>query len=95
MNKEHKKVIVSGRVQGVFFRDSAKEVAHSLGIFGTVRNATDGTVHVEIEGEHETLVQFLFWCATGPKDAIVTNMDVTKGEFKNFSTFEILPDLQG
>jgi acylphosphatase len=93
MNKEHKKVIVSGQVQGVFFRDSAKEIARSLEIFGTVRNSTDGTVHLEIEGIHEQVEQFLFWCAIGPKDATVTNMDVKGGELKDFSTFEILPDL--
>lgn len=93
MNKEYKKIIVSGRVQGVFFRDSAKEIAHSLGIFGTVRNASDGTVHIELEGEHEQLEQFLFWCAMGPKDAVVTNMDVAKGELRNLAGFEILPDV--
>lgn len=91
---EHKTVIVSGRVQGVFFRDSAKEVARSLGIFGTVQNVSDGSVRIEIEGEHEQLEQFLFWCAMGPKDAVVTNMDVSKkDEIQNFTAFDILPDL--
>lgn len=55
----HINVTVSGRVQGVYFRASTKEVADSLGISGFVKNQPDGSVYLEAEGESEILDSFL------------------------------------
>ena len=71
------RVIVSGRVQGVFFRDSCRSTARGLGIRGWVRNRSDGTVEVVAEGPRERVDQFLNWCREGPPRARVTGMVVT------------------
>lgn len=53
---------IKGRVQGVFFRASAKESAMNLGITGWVKNQPDGTVETVAEGEQEALDRFIEWC---------------------------------
>ena len=58
-------IIITGRVQGVFFRQSTKETADSLGIFGWVRNNSDGTVELLLEGEKEPIDKLISWCYKG------------------------------
>lgn len=80
---------ITGKVQGVFFRASAKEVADQLTIKGVTQNMPDGSVYMEAEGEEDNLKRFIEWCKQGPPRAQVTRVDVQKGEVKNFEKFEI------
>jgi acylphosphatase len=80
---------ITGKVQGVFFRASAKEHADALGIKGTVRNERDGSVFIEAEGDEALLDQFIEWCRRGPRLAKVTSCEVTEGSPKNFRDFVI------
>lgn len=87
----HVKVTISGKVQGVFFRASAKEEAERLGLVGFVRNRVDGSVYAEVEGEEAAVEQFIMWCRQGPRLAKVENVHAQEGEPVHFTTFEIRP----
>ena len=80
---------VSGKVQGVFFRATAKEQAELLGIRGIVRNERDGSVYIEAEGEEDALHHFMQWCKVGPSRAIVTEVKASEVELRHFSSFEV------
>ncbi len=80
---------VSGKVQGVFFRASAKEQADLLGIRGIVRNERDGSVYIDAEGEEDALHHFMQWCKVGPKRADVAEVKVSEVEPRHYSSFEI------
>ncbi len=84
------KIIISGRVQGVFFRASTKAVADQMGIKGLVKNQKDGTVYVEAEGDENIMNDFMEWCKYGPDDARVDDIDVEEIEVKNYRNFEVL-----
>lgn len=71
------RVVVSGRVQGVFYRDSCRAQAQRLGVRGWVRNRSDGSVEVVAEGPRERVEQLLTWCRQGPPRAAVTGLAVT------------------
>lgn len=81
-------LIVHGRVQGIFFRASALELARELGLTGWVRNRLDGTVELVAEGDEAPLATLRTWCAKGPRGAVVRSMDVlaceATGEFTSF-----------
>ncbi len=70
-------LLIAGRVQGVFFRRSAKERAGELGITGWARNTADGNVEIFAEGEENALKEFLAWCRKGPPPAKVENIKIT------------------
>lgn len=70
-------VVVSGRVQGVWYRQSCQELARATGVTGWVRNLTDGTVEAELEGERPTVDAVLAWMAEGPALAEVTGLRIT------------------
>lgn len=90
MSRRHVNVKVYGRVQGVFFRTLAKDLADSLGITGSARNNPDGTVYIETEGEEEKLAEFVKWCHEGPPLAKIKKVEITKGCLKNFTIFSTL-----
>jgi len=71
------RAVVSGRVQGVFFRDTCERVASGLGVRGWVRNRPDGSVEVVAEGERAAVDRLLAWCGDGPPRARVDRVDVT------------------
>jgi acylphosphatase len=82
------KIKVEGNVQGVFYRQSAKEKANDLGIKGTVKNCDDDSVEIIATGEEERLKKFVSWCREGPTKASVTNLttqELPLQEFRNFS----------
>jgi acylphosphatase len=82
------KIKVEGMVQGVFYRQSAKEKANDLGIKGTVKNCDDDSVEIIATGEEEPLKIFLEWCRQGPAKAKVVNLSTQElplQEFRNFS----------
>ncbi len=76
----YKQIFISGRVQGVFFRESTRHIATELKLTGGVRNLGDGRVEVQVAGDDEA-VQFLIkWLETGPKLAKVTTIKVLELE---------------
>ena len=83
-------IIVTGTVQGVYFRQSAKEKAVSLGIKGTVKNTADGTVSIIASGDHKNLQKLIDWCFVGPSNAEVANVHVEKLPYINFQEFDII-----
>ncbi len=81
---------VHGRVQGVFFRHSAREKARELNIVGFARNEADGSVYIEAEGEEITLEQFITWCRIGPELAQIEEIEVSHNdELKHFTDFSM------
>jgi acylphosphatase len=69
--------IILGRVQGVFYRATAREHAKALGIKGFARNLPDGSVELDAQGEEESLRDLLHWCQHGPPGARVDDVKVT------------------
>ncbi|MHA1720998.1 MAG: acylphosphatase [Promethearchaeota archaeon] len=83
--------IISGRVQGVFFRVNTRNKANELGLSGWVKNRWDGKVEVICEGSKEMLEIMLKWLKKGPKYAFVEKVDYRIEEKdKEFGNFEIL-----
>lgn len=82
-------LIISGRVQGVFFRHNTKKVANKLCLTGFVRNLPNGDVEVVAEGEETKLNQLIEFCKTGPPSANVENVEIKEELLKNeFETFD-------
>jgi len=69
-------VLVSGQVQGVFFRARAREQAQSLGVTGWIRNEPDGSVAGHFEGADDAVDQLVEWCRSGPSYAQVERVSV-------------------
>jgi acylphosphatase len=69
-------VLISGKVQGVWYRASTQKKALSLGLHGWVRNLKDGRVEMVAQGEEAQLQALLVWCKRGPELARVKNLDV-------------------
>lgn len=85
------RLIISGQVQGVFFRRSAKEEADKLGLGGWIRNQSDGSVEVLAVGSKEKLEKFVAWCKKGPPLARVDNVEVDwQDTEEDFDHFDIL-----
>jgi acylphosphatase len=70
-------VHVSGRVQGVFFRDATRREAQRLGVSGWVRNLPDGRVEGEFQGPPDAVDALVAWCRQGPPDAKVEDVELT------------------
>ncbi len=84
------RAIISGRVQGVFFRMETKRAADRLGVFGWVRNRRDGTVEAVFEGDRSQVDAILEWCREGPPHARVIDVKTDWGEYSGeFSRFDI------
>ncbi len=71
-----KQILVSGRVQGVFFRDSTRQKANELNLSGGVRNLSDGRVEVLVAGDLEVIQTLIKWLKIGPKYAKVSTIEV-------------------
>jgi len=86
------RIIISGRVQGVFFRRHAQDKAKELELTGWVHNTVDGKVEIIAEGQKAKVEQFLEWCRQGSSLAKVDDVEVEyedpKGEFDNFTIRE-------
>lgn len=86
------KVLISGRVQGVWFRQSTKEQAVTLGVTGWCRNCPDGRVEALFQGEKETVQRMIDWCHQGPKMARVDRVEIDwVAVDESFVKFEIRP----
>jgi acylphosphatase len=82
-------VVVSGDVQGVFFRDSARREARRLGVSGWVRNRQDGCVEAHFEGPPDGVAELVLWCRTGPRHATVEDLRVTTVDPAGYDGFAI------
>ena len=71
-----RRVVVHGRVQGVFFRDSTRQHARSRGVDGWVRNRPDGAVEAAFEGAADAVAALVRFCETGPRGAHVSRLEV-------------------
>jgi acylphosphatase len=84
-----RRVRVHGRVQGVFFRDSARREASSRGVAGWVRNRSDGTVEAWFEGPSDAVEAMVAWARRGPSRAEVASVDVDDVEPEGLSGFDV------
>lgn len=75
---ERVKLRIYGRVQGVFFRATAREVAESLELHGWVKNCDDGSVEAVVEGSQERVKEFIDWAHSGPEQAKVDRVDIDR-----------------
>ena len=82
-------ITVSGKVQGVYYRQSARQKAQELGVTGFVKNMPDGSVLLIATGSKEQLNALVEWCRKGPPAARVTNVQVTEEEAHHYDGFTI------
>ena len=84
-----RRVVVSGHVQGVFFRDQTRREAHRRGVAGWVRNCADGTVEAHFEGDAGAVEELVRWCRQGPRYADVYDVRVEDAEPAGLDRFTI------
>ena len=81
---------IAGKVQGVFFRARAKEIAEIHKISGWIRNTNDGKVEALISGEDNAVEEFILWCNSGPEKAKVESVLVNYTPVKKFDKFVVI-----
>ena len=84
-----RRVVVNGRVQGVFFRDSVRERAREHGVAGWVTNRSDGAVEAVLEGSPEDVDRMLEFVRTGPPHAQVHDVEVSEEPLEGLSGFSV------
>jgi acylphosphatase len=84
-----KRVVVHGRVQGVFFRDSTRQRAEAAGVTGWVANRPDGTVEAVFEGNDEVVESLVRWMHDGPRGADVDRVEVGDEDPEGLSGFDV------
>jgi acylphosphatase len=84
-----KRVLVSGEVQGVFFRDTCRRIAGQQGVTGWVCNLPDGRVEAVFEGDAESVERLVRWARRGPSRARVTAVAVHNEPAEGLTVFEI------
>jgi acylphosphatase len=82
-------VIIKGKVQGVYFRHSSRVKAEGYGLKGTVKNLNDGSVEIIATGLPDQINQFTEWCKRGPRNAVVSSLEVTPLPLQLFPDFII------
>jgi acylphosphatase len=83
-------LIIKGKVQGVFYRATAKEVADKLAIKGWIKNTDDDDVEATVTGTNEHLKEFVEWCWQGPAKADVKDVIVSEVVDEDFREFKII-----
>lgn len=87
------RIVIKGKVQGIFFRAEAQNLAQKLHITGWIRNNPDGSVEALAQGNPDPLAQFLEWCKQGPSGARIENVHIQFIEnSEEFSTFQIVDE---
>lgn len=90
-NKVRAHILISGHVQGVFFRDTTRRKAEELRVVGFVRNLPDGKVEMILEGEKSAIENMIEWARQGPDSARVENIETEWENFRDeFSSFSII-----
>ena len=91
MSNQRIRIIVTGKVQGVFFRQSLKIKAKQNDIFGWVKNLKDGRVEAILEGDEEKINRIIEWAHGGPANARVEDVEIQNEKFiGEFSKFDVL-----
>ena len=85
-----RRVRITGRVQGVFFRDSCRREAQTRGVAGWVTNRPDGSVEAVFEGAAEAVEELISWCRRGPTSARVDEVEVTDEQPEGASGFAVV-----
>lgn len=83
-------ILISGKVQGVFFRETARKIAEGLNIKGWIKNTKDEKVEAVITGEKEAIDDFVNWCRVGPERSKVKDIIISEREKSNFEKFEVI-----
>ena len=83
-------LVVHGRVQGVWFRDSMRREAKRLGVFGWVRNRPDGAVEAALEGDEDAVDRMVAWCDHGPPGARVLRVETRSEPPEGLTDFRIV-----
>jgi acylphosphatase len=89
MNRISRRVVVHGRVQGVFFRDTCRREAQAAGVGGWVRNLPDGSVEALFEGSEDAVRRMLDWAQHGPRYARVERVNVTEEQPSGTTEFRV------
>jgi len=89
MSATRKRVLVHGRVQGVFFRDTVRRKASARGVAGWMVNRPDGSVEAVFEGDPDAVAAMLAFCREGPRGAAVERLDVWDEEAEGLTGFEV------
>jgi acylphosphatase len=82
-------LVIHGRVQGVFFRDTLRRVAIDAGVSGWATNSSEGTVEAHLEGPVEGVQLVVEYCREGPEQADVERVDVSEGSVEGHRAFQI------
>ena len=82
-------MVVHGRVQGVFFRDSTRQRAEAAGVAGWVSNRPDGAVEAVFEGDDDAVGRLVEWMTDGPRSASVDRIEVDDEEAEGLSGFDV------
>ena len=91
MKQQRVHILISGKVQGVFFRQALKVIAKKNNVVGWVRNLPDKRVEAILEGDSKSVNSVIKWTRVGPANSRVDDIQVSNEEFRNeFSTFEVL-----
>lgn len=83
-------LLIKGKVQGVFYRATAKEMADEIGITGWVKNTPADSVEIVASGSQQGLQQFIEWCKRGPSRAKVSEVKVDEMDEATFDEFTII-----
>jgi acylphosphatase len=83
-------LLIKGKVQGVFYRATAKDVAEELQLTGWIKNTKEGNVEALATGSDQQLQQFINWCKQGPSKAMVTDVEITAKDEEPFNVFKVL-----
>lgn len=84
------RLLIRGKVQGVFYRASAREMAEEFGVTGWIKNTPEGDVEAMASGNEEQLQQFIDWCKSGPPHAVVADVAISRIEDHDFEKFRIV-----
>lgn len=90
MGLVNRRLLITGHVQGVWYRKSAVDQGLDLGLRGIARNLQDGSVEVVVEGEERAVKRFIDWCRQGPPKARVAGVEIQPGPIQGFDSFETL-----
>jgi acylphosphatase len=83
-------LLISGKVQGVFFRETSRRFAEKLNVKGWIKNTSDGNVEALVTGDEKALNDFVNFCKEGPERAAVDEVKVSKQQRIDFDKFEVI-----